>query len=41
MQQWQKVEDGIPPFETQKEKSVLAFKIKMITIVVMLLSMCS
>lgn len=40
MQQWQEIEDKIPRFETQKEKGRLAFKIKMVTIVVMLLSMC-
>lgn len=40
MQEWEKVEQAIPIFESQKDKSLLAFKIKMISLVVMLLSMC-
>lgn len=40
MQQWQDVEDKLPPFESHKDKAMLAFKIKMVSIVVMLLSMC-
>ncbi|KAG4070182.1 hypothetical protein HA402_003872 [Bradysia odoriphaga] len=39
MQQWQKIEEKIPIFESQKDKSVLAHKIKMMSLVVMLLSM--
>ncbi|XP_037048444.1 uncharacterized protein LOC119082852 [Bradysia coprophila] len=39
MQQWQKIEQKIPIFESQRDKSVLAYKIKMISLVVMLLSM--
>lgn len=41
MQQWEEIENKIPPFETQKEKAMLAFKIKMTSTVLMLVSMCT
>lgn len=41
MQQWQEIENKIPPFESQKDKAVLAFKIKMTSTILMLISMCS
>lgn len=41
MVQWQEAEQNIPPFESQKEKAMLAFKIRMISLVVMLVSLCT
>ncbi|KAJ6635417.1 Gustatory receptor for sugar taste 64f, partial [Pseudolycoriella hygida] len=38
MQQWQEVESKLPAFETQIGRAALAFRIKMVALVVMLLS---
>lgn len=40
MQQWHSIESKLPAYKTERERSRLSYRIKMITLVVMLLSLC-
>lgn len=41
MQQWQSIEIKLPPYKTEKERAQLSYRVKMITLVVMTLSLCN